>query len=188
MSGVDRGSVTIRPEKPEEFAAIYDLVKLAFATARVSDGSEQDFVDQLRAGSGYIPELALVAEEQGQLTGHIMLTRLPYSPGPQEGEGAEGKGAEARFLLLAPLCVVLAKRNFGLGALLVREAMARARSMGYTAVILVGDAGYYGRFGFEGVSAYKVRYTPEELPAEHVLACELVPGALRGKGGVLRIC
>lgn len=54
--------MTIRPERPAEFAALYDFIKTAFSTARVADGDEQEFTDRLRAGEGYIPELALVAE------------------------------------------------------------------------------------------------------------------------------
>ena len=50
-------------------------MKLAFETAHVSNGEEQDFVNQLRAEGNYIPRLALVAEEDGKLIGHIMLTR-----------------------------------------------------------------------------------------------------------------
>ena len=65
----------LRQEREAEFPAIYDLVKTAFETARVSNGDEQNFVARLRAGGNYIPELALVAEEEGKLIGHIMLTR-----------------------------------------------------------------------------------------------------------------
>ena len=65
--------MTIRQATPKDFDAIYSLVKTAFQTAKVSDGGEQDFVLKLRKGS-YIPELELVAEEDGVLIGHIMLT------------------------------------------------------------------------------------------------------------------
>ncbi len=65
----------IRRETPEEYGQIYDLVKIAFQTAKVSDGKEQDFVNQLRASGSYVPELALVAEENGKLIGHIMLSK-----------------------------------------------------------------------------------------------------------------
>lgn len=50
--------MTIRQATPEDFDAIYSLVKTAFQTAKVSDGGEQDFVLKLRKGS-YIPELEL---------------------------------------------------------------------------------------------------------------------------------
>jgi predicted N-acetyltransferase YhbS len=65
----------IRRETTEEFSRIYDLVKIAFQTAKVTNGKEQDFVNQLRNSGNYIPELALVAEEDDKLIGHIMLTK-----------------------------------------------------------------------------------------------------------------
>ena len=69
----------IRQEKPSDFPAIYDLVKVAFQTGKVSNGLEQDYVNQLRASGNYIPQLALVAEEDGKLVGHIMLTKTYVS-------------------------------------------------------------------------------------------------------------
>ncbi|MDD5648587.1 MAG: hypothetical protein PHY03_06600 [Dehalococcoidia bacterium] len=65
----------VRRERAEEFPEIYKLVEVAFQTAKVTNGKEQDFVNQLRAGGNYIPELAPVAEEGGKLIGHIMLTK-----------------------------------------------------------------------------------------------------------------
>lgn len=65
----------IRQETEQDHPAIYDLIRTAFETAKVSDGDEQDFAVNLRNNSKlYIPELALVAEEGGKLIGHIMLT------------------------------------------------------------------------------------------------------------------
>ncbi|MDL2267258.1 N-acetyltransferase [Desulfovibrio sp. OttesenSCG-928-G15] len=188
-------SCLIRPERAEEFARIYELVKEAFATARVSDGTEQDFVNQLRAGNGYIPELALVAEEPGglageeagALVGHVILTRLPYEPHPGDAEWKNCLVADAAYLLLAPLCVREDRRGQGLGAQLVREVLAKAHALGYSAVFLVGDAGYYGRLGFAPVSDFRIQYAPAELPAEHVLVYELVSGALVGRLGTVRI-
>lgn len=53
-------NVTIRTEAPKDFETIYNFVKIAFETAEHADGTEQDFVNQLRASETYIPELALV--------------------------------------------------------------------------------------------------------------------------------
>ena len=61
--------MTIRKAAQEDHPSIYHLVRTAFATARVSDGTEQDFVLELRRRDTYRPELELVAEENGQLIG-----------------------------------------------------------------------------------------------------------------------
>jgi len=164
--------VLIRREKPEEFSQIYDLVKVAFQTAKVADGKEQDFVNQLRGSGNYIPELALIAEENGKLIGHIMLTKTCIV------------SSSTRFetLLLAPVSVVLEYRNRGIGSGLIKESFRLAKAMGYTSVMLVGDPAYYHRFGFKGAFNFgiKSRYN---IPDEYVMACELVPGALSGISG-----
>lgn len=61
--------VTIRPESPEDFPAIHDLVRRAFEHAEHADGDEQHLVDRLRRSREYIPELSLVAEEDGRIVG-----------------------------------------------------------------------------------------------------------------------
>ncbi|MDL2225634.1 N-acetyltransferase [Eubacteriales bacterium OttesenSCG-928-M02] len=168
--------MTIREERKEEFPAIYRLVQEAFSTARVSDGDEQDFVDALRESGNYIPDLALVAEEDEKLIGHIMFTRIPI----------ETPGEDPIFigLLLAPLCVALEYRDKGVGKALVEEGFSRAQRMGYTAVFLAGDPGYYGRFGFQKSTAFGIAcdgYVPEE----NCLACEIIPGGLDGITGLV---
>ena len=56
------GILNIRQENEGDFGAIYALVKKAFETAAMSQGDEQDYVDHIRSGDTYIPELSLVAE------------------------------------------------------------------------------------------------------------------------------
>jgi predicted N-acetyltransferase YhbS len=63
----------IRPETPQDFPFLYNFVKNAFKTSKVSNCDEQNYVDRLRSSEGYIPELALVAEETSKIIGHIML-------------------------------------------------------------------------------------------------------------------
>jgi predicted N-acetyltransferase YhbS len=171
---LEEKGLVLRPEQEADFPAIYDLVRVAFQTARVSSGDEQNFVNRLRAGGNYIPALALVAADKGGLVGHIMLTRtcIDTAVGDQP------------LLLLGPLAVVLARRGAGLGSQLVREALRRAEAMGYTTVILVGDPAYYSRFGFEPSSHFGISNT-NGIPDANVLAYELVSGALRHLEGAI---
>ena len=159
----------IRAEKSSDLAAIYELVKTAFLTAKVSNGKEQDFVNQLRAGGNYLPELALVAEEEGKLVGHIMLTKMAVATDSGALEG----------LLLAPISVVLERRDQGIGAALIRESLRLAKKMGFKAVFLVGDPEYYKRFGFWQADSFGIAHLPQNIPAPNVMAHELVEGALR---------
>ena len=123
--------MTIRPAQAGDYSEIYSLVQTAFATAKVSDGTEQDFVLELRRRDTY--------QENGQLIGHILLTILPV-PGAPEG---------LRGLMVAPLCVRLEDRSRGLGGQLLQEGGRRAAELGYNALFLVGDPDYYGRYGFQ---------------------------------------
>jgi predicted N-acetyltransferase YhbS len=166
----------IRPEKPLEFQQIYDLVKVAFQTAQVSNGDEQNFVDRLRAGGGYIPELALVAEQNGNIIGHIMLTKTFVA----------GAGKNRELLLLAPLAVELQHRRSGVGSALVLESFGLAKLLGYTAVLVVGNPAYYGRFGFKPSASFGIVHDPP-IPEPYVMACELVPDALSGVSGVVSL-
>ena len=73
-------ALIIRQEKLSEFQYIYDFVRVAFETAKVSNGKEQDFVNKLRASDGYIPELALVAEKTQKLLDILCLLKPTWQP------------------------------------------------------------------------------------------------------------
>lgn len=167
----------IREERPEDFGEIYRLVETAFKTAKVADGNEQDFVDTLRSRDSYIPRLALVAELDGRLVGHIMLTRTVIA-------GADGRNHEA--LMLAPLSVLREYRLRGIGALLVESAFEKASKMGFRSVFLAGDPAYYSRFGFRASTGFGIG-NASGIPEQFALAAELIPGALDGIRGTVSI-
>lgn len=165
----DDAPFRIRPQRqPEDLGPLYAFIREAFRTARRSDGREQDFFrGTLMAPGRYLPDLAFVAEDVGgALAGHVMLTRL----------------GDALPLLLAPLSVRADVRGRGLGARLVRHALAAAREAGAGAVALVGDPGYYARFGFRPAAGFGLTSAPP-IPAPFLQALPLRPGAeamLRG--------
>ncbi len=161
-------SLTIRPERAGEFPIICDLIRDAFATARVADGDEQDYMNSLRASENYIPELALVLLVDGRLVGHIALTRVPLRT---------DDGRAVRSLLLAPLSIGPGEQSKGYGDILTREALRRAGLAGWQAVFLAGSPDYYGRFGFRAAGEFDIVFTGT-IPPEYVLALELEEGAL----------
>ena len=154
----NKSSFTVRQEREAEFPAIYELIRTAFATAEVSDGDEQDFANRLRIHGNYIPELALVAECQGKLIGHIMLTRTVVT---------QDDGTPYEALMIAPLSVVLDYRNQGVGSALLKEGLRLAQSMGYRAEYGIRQAGL-----------------PEEL-APYFMVHELIPGSLKSVHGTI---
>lgn len=95
------------------------------------------------------------------------------------GEG----GAPA--LLLGPLAVEPSLKSAGLGSALMRQAIAEAGRLGHGAILLVGDAGYYGRFGFSAAKTDALAM-PGPYEKGRFQALELAAGHLDGARGVLR--
>jgi predicted N-acetyltransferase YhbS len=114
--------------------------------------------------------LAFVAAEGKRVIGTARLWHIACS----NGEPA---------LLLGPVAIAADRRNRGIGAALVRRAIAAASRLGHRAIILIGDAPYYGRFGFSAEKAAAERM-PGPFERHRLLALELVPGALDGTGGL----
>lgn len=88
-------------------------------------------------------------------------------------------------LLLGPLAVDPLFQGGGLGSMLMREAIARARGIGHGAIILVGDVAYYDRFGFARAAAERLDL-PGAVDPARFLGLELAPGALRHAAGMVR--
>lgn len=165
-------SIDFRQEWAGEFREIHELVRDAFQTAHYAEGDEQDFVDAQRNAESYLPELALVLENDGRLIAHIMLTQgaISTTTGPYP------------ILLLACVAVDAEHRNRGIGTAFIEAALQRACNLGHSAVILVGDPAYYRRLGF--VPSIQFGITNENgIEPEYVQVRELAPGALCGASG-----
>lgn len=148
----------IRQETPSDYDGVYTLVKEAFATATHSDGTEQDLVVSLRKGDYFIPQLSLVAEEDGVLAGHILLTRAALGDRPA--------------LLVAPLSVLPAYQGQGIGGALLHAAHAKARELGFDYALLVGHETYYPRFGYRPAAGLGIT-APFAVPAENFMVLSL---------------
>ncbi|GLI91926.1 GNAT family N-acetyltransferase [Methylocystis echinoides] len=162
-----RRAFTILDETPTDAPAREALLDAAFGPARFLKTCER-----LRDGRRPAPGLALVAkDETDALIGTIRLWPIL----------AGGRPA----LLLGPVAVAQEARSLGLGAGLIRESLHRAQALGHRAVLLVGDAPYYARFGFE--RRFTERLTlPGPVERARFLGLELSPGALAGVEGRVR--
>ena len=93
-------------------------------------------------------------------------------------------GPDRPALLLGPIAVDPALQGLGLGAKLMRAALERATARGHGAVLLVGDAPYYARFGFSAALTERLRL-PGPYERERFLGVELEAGALAGARGLI---
>lgn len=148
----------IRREDQCDHEAVYRLVKEAFATAEYSDGNEQELVTALRNSSSFIPELSLVAFEDGKAVGHILFTKVYI------GEREE--------LALAPLSVLPAYQRKGIGQALMKAGHEIAKKMGYDYSIVSGHSGYYPKAGYVPASVYGIK-APFDVPDENFMAIRL---------------
>jgi putative acetyltransferase len=157
----------IRPEKPEDIAAIRQVNRIAFGTT-----TESDLVDALREQAR--PIVSLVADDDGTIVGHIMLSPVTLS-----------SHLELRIMGVAPMAVVPARQRQGIGSALVRAGVEECRRLGSVAVVVLGHAKYYPRFGFMPASRFGL-VSEYDVPDEVFMALALEEGALRGKPGTIR--
>jgi len=167
-AGVAR--VAIRPEAPRDRAAVFGVHARAFPS-----DAEARLVDALRAAGA--ATLSLVAERDGRVAGHVLFS-------PVRVAGASGSGW-FDALGLAPLAVEPALQRGGIGSALVRDGLAACRIAGHQAVFVLGQPGYYPRFGFEPAAPRGLAYAGGAAYAAAFFVAELAPGALAGRRGVV---
>lgn len=159
---------TIRVEQPGDHDTVRELVRLAFG-----QDLQVRLLDGFRASPGYVPELSLVAEENGRVVGHVLLTRTPMLL-PECGA--------VDVMMLSPLTVHPDAQGRGVGRALVEAAVETAEARGESMIVLEGDPAMYRKFGFEPASAYEVERPSERIPeaAFQVRTLSAYDPALRG--------
>jgi putative acetyltransferase len=160
--------MTIRPEQPEDAAAIRQIVEAAFGGA-----DEANLVDKLRANGKVI--VSLVAEVEGQIVGHILFSEVSLETNPQA----------IKVIGLAPLAVTPAFQKQCVGTFLARVGLVACQAAGYGAAIVLGHPDYYPRFGFVPASRFGIT-SEYEVRDEVFMAMELQEGALADCRGLAR--
>jgi predicted N-acetyltransferase YhbS len=156
--------VVIERERPGHVRAREALLDRCFGRARRFKTAER-----LRRGRRPADGLAFAAVEDGVLVGTVRLWEVEA-------------GSAGPALLLGPIAVAPERQGEGIGTALMRHALASAMERGHRAVVLVGDAPYYQRFGFRPEPTLGLEL-PGPVDRRRFLALELVPGALRGAAG-----
>ncbi|WP_316823093.1 N-acetyltransferase [Pedobacter gandavensis] len=161
-------NINIREERPEDYISVFNLIEKAFKDEKYTDHQEQFLVERLRKSEAFEPGLSLVAEVEGKLVGHILLTEIKIST-PED---------EIKSLALAPVSVLPEFQGKGIGGKLIEAAHKRAKNLGYQSVILLGHENYYPRFGYRLADEFGISL-PFDVPKENCMAIELQTNALK---------
>ena len=155
----------IRAERASDVAARETLLDACFGENRHTRTCQR-----LRDGRMPAEGLAFSAVTEGRLVGTLRLWHV----------SAGGVSA----LVLGPLAVEASSRKLGVGTALMDHALAAAKARGHRAVILLGDAPYYARFGFTPDKTGALSL-PGQFERERLLGLELATGALDGAWGMV---
>ena len=161
----DAAPFVIRSERASDVVAREALLDACFGENRHTRTCQR-----LRDGRAPAEGLALSALAQGRLVGTLRLWHVSAGGVPA--------------LVLGPLAVDPSCRNLGVGATLMTEALAAAKARGHGAVVLLGDAPYYARFGFSGLKTTELSL-PGPFERDRLLGLELRDGALDGAWGMI---
>lgn len=165
-------NIIVRQETEQDYKITENIVKKAFENAEHSDNKEHVLVSRLRKSDVFIPELSLIAENNSEILGHIMLTKLSIN------NNTNKYGS----LALAPVSVLPEYQNKGIGSKLITESIKIAKKLGYKSIIVLGHENYYPKFGFRPASKWGIK-PPFEVNDEVFMALELEDYSLFGVSG-----
>jgi putative acetyltransferase len=146
--------VEIRPERTEDREAIAEITRAAFGR-----DLEARMIDVIRDSEGFVSELSLLAEAEGEIVGHVLLSYVDLAGRP--------------VLELGPISVVPRLQRQKIGSLLVHESVRRAELRGEPLVLLLGHPWYYPRFGFEPARGLGIEPPDDSLPDEAWMVLKL---------------
>jgi putative acetyltransferase len=141
-------TAVIREEAPTDAAAIHALTAAAFLHAPHTAHTEHFIVGALRRAGAL--SLSLVADDAGEVIGHVALSPVRISDGSADWFG------------LGPISVKPELQRNGIGSLLMRAAIERLRQSAAAGCVLVGDPAYYSRFGFKPEPGLVLPGVPQE--------------------------
>ena len=159
----------VRHEASDDCPAIREVNERAFGQP-----DEANLVDALRGKVE--PFISLVAERDGRVVGHILLT--PVTIDSDDGVTSMAMG-------LGPMAVLPECQQQGIGSQLVRAGLQECRKIGQFVVFVLGHPTYYPRFGSEPAPP-KGLVCQWDVPDEAFMVIELRPGALAGRRGLVR--
>ena len=152
----------IRPETPADADAIAALTTAAFLNAPHTSQTEAFIVNALRRAGAL--SVSLVAEQGGELVGHVATSPVVIADGTPGWHG------------LGPISVLPVRQGQGIGSALMQAALQALREQGAAGIMLVGDPGYYRRFGFRN----EAQLVYPDIPPEYFMVLPFTDTLPRG--------
>ena len=160
--------ITIRNERSTDIPARERLLDVAFGPARLAKTSQRLREDRFAGRRAVV----LGGRERPRWSAPCGLWNIAL-------------GTDRPALLLGPVAVACDAQGRGIGAKLIRRVLREARRQGHSAIVLIGDVSYYGRFGFSTDKTGALRL-PGPFELHRLLGLELKRGALDGARGLIR--
>lgn len=139
--------IKIRQEHPFDYKDVAEIIEEAFRNEQYSDQKEYVLVEILRNSKSFISELSLVAENNGSLVGHILLSKIKIKNGDKV----------SLSLALAPVSVHPNFQGNGIGSKLILESHKLAKTLGFKSIVLLGHKDYYPKFGYQKASVFRIK-------------------------------
>jgi predicted N-acetyltransferase YhbS len=144
-------SITVRKERLADVDDIRRVTEAAFRSMQHTTRTEQFIIDELRRCNQLT--ISLVAEDGGAIVGHVAISPVTISSGVAGWYG------------LGPISVAPNRQGRGIGAMLMKAALAELQRIGGAGCVVLGDPLYYGRFGFEPSGLELPGVSPEYFQA-----------------------
>ncbi len=161
--------LNIRASEPKDYDIIREIVRLSFGQP-----AEARLIDSVRASENYLPSFDLVAEIDGVIAGHILISKIDV-------QTAEGM---VPVLGLAPLSVSPDHQHHGIGGALVKHGIKVLQRTDFPGMFVLGEPDYYNRFGFESSSKWEIQ-SPYPVGEEYFMAYENGEDSLLDLAGII---
>ncbi|ALU14758.1 GNAT family acetyltransferase [Eubacterium limosum] len=165
--------IKLRCEQTKDYRETEAVTREAFWNHYAPGCFEHYLVHVMRDSPAFLPGLAFVALDGDKIIGNVMCVKSII-------QGDDGKACEV--LTLGPISVLPEYQKKGIGGRMLRQVRAKARKMGYRAILLYGDPDYYTKQGFVPAENYNIR-TADNMYAAALQVCELRVHALEGVQG-----
>lgn len=166
-------NISIRLEKENDYRDVEYLTREAFWNVYKPGCDEHLIVHKIRNVPAFIKELSFVACDKDRIVGNIIYSKAKV---------INDENKEFEVLCMGPIGVLPSYQGQGIGSLLMKYSIEKAKQLGYKAVIIFGNPKYYHRFGFINAKEYGIQTSSGEN-FEAFMALELYDGSLNGISG-----